>query len=252
MSKRTLSYVWIVICTGAILTLVAPFRYYLCKLGFYVNQIEEANLILKEENQEFLELLETMSAVIDVYDVYTYGQSAQVAEYAAAIAEKMNLSPEEQAVVARAALVYDIGKVGISDSTSAELGILTDEEHNGMERYPVIGAQMVAQKGLQELVPLVRHQHERWDGSGYPDGLKGEEIPVGARILALADTLDAMFSDHPYGSTRSFREAMAEVARSSGKQFDPDVVAAFLAVAKEKAGNFFVDSAATVDRSIYK
>jgi HD-GYP domain-containing protein (c-di-GMP phosphodiesterase class II) len=154
-------------------------------------------------------------------------------------------------VVVRAALVHDIGKVGIVDSITAKTGRLTDEEYNVMRRHPAIGAQIVGQmKGLQELTPLVRHHHERWDGGGYPDGLEGAEIPLGARILALADTLDAMFSDRPYRSTRSFREVVEEIVCSSGEQYDPDVVAAFLVLAKEKGRDFFANSAASVDRAV--
>jgi HD-GYP domain-containing protein (c-di-GMP phosphodiesterase class II) len=105
-------------------------------------------------------------------------------------------------------------------------------------------------KGLHELVPLVRHHHERWDGKGYPDGLAGAEIPLGARILALADSVDAICSDRPYRPTRSFREVMAEVPRCSDKQFDPAVVKAFLAVVEEKGQSFFKNSAVTVDRAV--
>ena len=231
-----------------VLTTSYSFRLYVDNMKGYVDQLEEVNLTLEKGN---LELLETLGAVIDAYDVYTYGHSTQVAVYAGAIAEKMNLPPEEKAVVVRAALVHDIGKVGIVDTITSKMGMLTDEEYNVMRRHPVIGAQIVGQmKGLQEFTSLVRHHHEHWDGSGYPDGLEGHEIPLGARILALADALDAMLSDRPYRSTRSFREVMQEVTQSSGKQFDPDVVAAFFAMAEEKDRYFFVNSAATVDRSV--
>ena len=224
------------------------FRLYVGNMKGYVDQLEEVNLTLEKAN---LELLETLGAVIDAYDVYTYGHSTQVAVYAGAFAEKMNLSPKEQAVVVRAALVHDIGKVGIVDSITAKTGKLTTEEYNAMKRHPVIGEEIVGQMtGLQELVPLVRYHHERWDGRGYPDGLEGEEIPVGARILALADTLDAMLSDRPYRATRSFREVMDEVTRCSGGQFDPDAVVAFVAVAEEKDRAFFKNSAATVDGTV--
>jgi putative nucleotidyltransferase with HDIG domain len=231
-----------------VLTTGYAFRLYVDNMKGYVDRLEEVNLTLEESN---LELLETLGAVIDAYDVYTYGHSTQVAVYAGAIAEKMNLSPKEQAVVVRAALVHDIGKVGIVDSITAKTGRLTDEEYNVMRRHPAIGAQIVGQmKGLQELTPLVRHHHERWDGGGYPDGLEGAEIPLGARILALADTLDAMFSDRPYRSTRSFREVVEEIVCSSGEQYDSDVVEAFLVLAKEKGRDFFANSAASVDRAV--
>ena len=101
--------------------------------------------------------------------------------------------------------------------------------------------------GLQEMVPLVRHHHERWDGRGYPDGLHNTEIPLGARILAVADTLDAMCSDRPYRPTCSFEEVQREMDRCAGVQFDPVVIRAFQAMAKEKGPEFFRNSALAVD-----
>ena len=231
-----------------ILSITYSLRLYVANMKVYVDKLEQANLVLEEAN---LGLLETLGAVIDAYDVYTYGHSTQVAVYAAAIAEKMDLLPEGELVVVRAALVHDIGKVGIMDSITSKLGLLTDEEYNLMKRHPIIGAEIVGQmRGLQELVPLVRHHHERWDGGGYPDGLKGEKIPLGARILTLADSLDAMFSDRPYRRTRGFKEVMEEIVECSWAQFDPNVVKAFFAVAEEKGKDFFKNSAATVDRTV--
>jgi putative nucleotidyltransferase with HDIG domain len=216
----------------------------------YVNKLEELNRSLDEANRG---LLETLGAVIDAYDVYTYGHSTQVAVYAEAIAEKMGLTRDEQAAVIKAALVHDIGKIGVVDSIFSKESAPTDEEWNLVQRHPIIGAEIVGRmKGLQELVPLVRHHHERWDGRGYPDGLEGEEIPLGARILALADSLDAMCSDRPYRRTRSFKEVMEEIAECSGTQFDPDVVKAFFAVARENGRDFFKNSAVTVDKVLQK
>jgi len=226
------------------------FRLYVANTKDYVNRLEEVNRSLDEAN---LGLLETLGAVIDAYDVYTYGHSTQVAVYAGAIAEKMNLPAEEQSVVVKAALVHDVGKIGVMDSIFSKGGPLTDEECNLVRRHPIIGAEILGRtKGLQELVPVVRHHHERWDGGGYPDGLEGEEIPLGARILALADTLDALCSDRPYRRTRSFKEVMEEIAECSGTQFDPDVVKAFFAVAEERDRDFFKNSAVTVDKVLRK
>jgi putative nucleotidyltransferase with HDIG domain len=224
------------------------FRLYVNHTKVYVNKLEEMNDSLDEVN---LGLLETLGAVIDADDVYTYGHSAQVAVYAGAIAEKLGLPREEQAVIVKAALVHDIGKVGVMDSIMGKQGPLTDEEYGVLKRHSIISAEIVGRmKGLHELVPLVRHHHERWDGKGYPDGLAGAEIPLGARILALADSVDAICSDRPYRPTRSFREVMAEVPRCSDKQFDPAVVKAFLAVVEEKGQSFFKNSAVTVDRAV--
>jgi putative nucleotidyltransferase with HDIG domain len=224
------------------------FRLYVANTKVYVDKLQDMNRSLGEVN---LSLMETLGAVIDAYDVYTYGHSNQVALYAGAIAEKMNIPPDEQAIIVKAALVHDLGKVGILDSIVSKPEKLTDEEYNILRRHPLIGAQILGRtKGLQEVVPLVKYHHEHWDGGGYPTGLKGEAIPIGARILGLADALDAMLSDRPYRPTRSLNAVMEEIERYSGKQFDPKVAAAFFAVVREKGSDFFKNSAAIVDSKI--
>ncbi len=195
------------------------FRLYVNHTKGYVEQLERLNRNLDDLN---LGLLETLGAVIDADDVYTYGHSAQVTVYAEAIAQKMNLPRETQMTIVKAALVHDIGKIGVMDSIIGKPGPLTTEEFNLMKRHPLIGAEIVERmNGLQDLVPLVRNHHERWDGSGYPDGLASTAIPLGARVLAVADAVDAMCSDRPYHPVRTFREVVEEVQRGSGRQFDP-------------------------------
>lgn len=221
------------------------FRLYIANTRVYVNQLEELNKDLDDAN---VGLLETLGAVIDADDMYTYGHSAQVAIYAEALAERLGVSKSEQILIVKAALVHDVGKVGIKDTIIGKQGRLTDEEYKVVKRHPVIGAEIVGRmKGLQELVPLVRHHHERWDGRGYPDGVGGEEIPMGSRILALADTVDAMYSDRPYRMTRNLKEVIDEVVRCSGTQFDPKVVEGFLELVQDKPAGFFKNSAVTVD-----
>jgi putative nucleotidyltransferase with HDIG domain len=224
------------------------YRLYIHHTRRYVDQLEEMNRNLDELN---MSLLETLSSVIDADDIYTSNHSTYVAEYTEAIARKMNLPYEEQLRVKKAALVHDIGKVGVKDSIIGKQGRLSDEEYNIVKRHPVIGAEIIGRmKGFQSLVPLVRHHHERWDGKGYPDGLKGEEIPLGTRIIALADALDSMLSDRPYRATRSFRDILDEIERCSGSQFDPAVVKAFFEVVEEQERGFFKNSAALVDRAV--
>jgi putative nucleotidyltransferase with HDIG domain len=230
-----------------ILATTYSLRLYAANMKVVVNQLEEMNRTLYETN---LGLLETLGAVIDADDLYTYGHSAQVSVYAGAIAEKMGLSSRAQSLVIRAALVHDIGKVGVMDSLISKPGPLTVDEYHIVKRHPVIGAEIVGRtKGLRELVPLVRHHHERWDGTGYPDGLAGQEIPLGARILAVADCLDAMCSDRPYHPTRHIREVMDTFVKDSGKQFDPQVVKALWAVVEERGPGFLKNSAASVDET---
>jgi putative nucleotidyltransferase with HDIG domain len=216
-------------------------RLYSSKTKIYVNQLENFNF----------ELLQTLGAVIDNYDKYTCGHSETVARYARDIARILCLSKSDQEMVYKAALVHDIGKVGIEDSIISKEGTLTDAEYNIIKRHPVIGAEILSRmEGLAEIIPLVKYHHERWDGRGYPEGLVGEEIPLTTRILTLADTLDVVFSDRPYRATFSFREAKEEILRCSGTQFDPHVVDAFLALVEQEGVDYFKNSAAAVDKAL--
>lgn len=214
----------------------------------YVDQLESANQQLETNN---LSLLQTLASVIDAYDIYTFGHSTQVARYAGAIAAALGLNEDQQAQIVRGALIHDIGKIGVTDAIVGKKGRLTDEEYAALKLHTVIGAEIVNQMPqLRELVPLVRNHHERWDGRGYPDGLKGDENTLGARILCLADSIEAMLSDRPYQSTRSLPAVIEEVKRCSGTQFDPQVVEAFLEVTRRHSSDFFINSASTVARHL--
>ena len=231
-----------------VLATTYSFRLYKTNMKEVLEKLEDTNCILDEAN---LDLLETLGAVVDAYDSYTYGHSTQVAVYAEALAAQLGLAPAERAMIVKAAMVHDIGKVGVMDSIIGKQGPLTDEEFAVLKRHPVIGAEIVGRmQGLQDIVPSVRGHHERWDGKGYPDGLIGTAIPRGARILAVADAVDAMCSDRPYRPLRNFREVVEEVTRCSGQHFDPETVQAFIAIVEEKGPDFFKNSAAMVDRSI--
>ncbi len=224
------------------------FRLYVKNSKVYVNQLECLNRELAQVNDS---LLETLAAVIDAYDVYTRSHSKQVKVYAGDLAERLHLSEAEQARIEKAALVHDLGKVGVMDTIIGKEGKLTAEEYEIVKRHPTIGAEILAQMpGLQDLVTLVRHHHERWDGKGYPDGLKREEIPYGARVLALADTVDAMLSDRPYRPTRSLEEVRAEIIRCSGSQFDPAIAKVFLALMDERGPEYFTNSSSAVEISL--
>jgi putative nucleotidyltransferase with HDIG domain len=224
------------------------FRLYVNHTRVYVNQLEEMNQALDETNTSLLEML---GAIIDADDVYTYGHSNQISIYAGAIAEKMKLGAAERTIVAKAALIHDIGKIGVADSIIGKPGRLTAGEYDLVKRHTLIGAEIVGRmKGLHDLVPIVRHHHEHWDGAGYPDGLAGTAIPIGARIVAVADAVEAMCSDRPYRPSRSLPEVLEEIRRCSGTQFDPDVVGALYAVAQEKGPDFFTNSAAAVDHDL--
>jgi HD-GYP domain-containing protein (c-di-GMP phosphodiesterase class II) len=143
----------------------------------------------------------------------------------------MNLSDADVAIICRGALLHDIGKIGVPDAILNKSGLLDDEERRIMERHPLAGYEMlIGIPYLQDEIPIVLAHQEHWDGGGYPFGLKGNEIPLGARLFAIADTFDALTSDRPYRLGRSCDEALLVIAEEAGRQFDPQAVAAFLAV----------------------
>jgi HD-GYP domain-containing protein (c-di-GMP phosphodiesterase class II) len=157
-------------------------------------------------------------------------------EYAMSIAEKLALTDGEKKALRYAAFLHDVGKIGIHEAILAKEGRLTEEEYRMMQSHPSLGADII--KGvefLEPVVPLVYHHQERYDGKGYPAGLIGEAIPLGARIVAVLDTFDAMTSNRPYRKAMPLEKAIAELRRCAGTQFDPQVVEAFIAVLEEQA-----------------
>jgi HD-GYP domain-containing protein (c-di-GMP phosphodiesterase class II) len=157
-----------------------------------------------------------------------------VCRLASRIGSKMSLPPERMHALVLGALLHDVGKIGVPDLVLQKPGRLTDEEYGVIKRHPVLGAEMLAPvEELAPAVPVVRHHHERFDGRGYPDGLCGEDIPLEARVVSVADAFDSMISDRPYGYEISREAAMKEIERSAGMQFDPRVVRALLEVVWE-------------------
>jgi putative nucleotidyltransferase with HDIG domain len=180
--------------------------------------------------------VETLVRAMQARDRYTSGHSARVSRYALLMADKLHLSTKDKHDLYLAAMLHDIGKIGIPDELLNREGKLNEEQMRQVRSHVSLGASMLKALGeMSPIVPLILHHHEAWDGSGYPDGLKKEEIPLMARILAVADSFDAMTSDRPYRRAMSRAEAIEEIKRFSGKSFDPRVVEAFLAVIKEQA-----------------
>ena len=187
---------------------------------------------LKDES---LPTIQALAAAVDAKDPYTQGHSQRVASYAVALAERTGLTGDEVALVHMTGTLHDVGKIGVPDAILKKPGRLDDEERRIMETHPALGEVIVRKAPkLVAALPGVRHHHERWDGSGYPDGLEGEQIPLLARLLALADTFDAMTSDRPYRKGLSWETALGEVARGAGTQFDPDLVPPFLSLMRER------------------
>ena len=173
-------------------------------------------------------LLRRMSALLEARDPYTHGHSRRVARHAERIALQMGLPREQVAKIRSAALVHDIGKINVPRPILTKPGKLTDSEFALVKRHPGDGAAMVVPLGDADLTAIVRHHHERMDGTGYPDGLAGDDIPIGARVIAVADTFDAITSARAYRKPRTHKQAIEILQREAGTQLDAVAVAAFV------------------------
>ncbi len=186
--------------------------------------IENARLF-KDVQEAYLATVRVLVSRIEEKDPYTHGHTERVAEYAVGIARAMGFTPEEIQTIQFGAILHDIGKVHTEDHILHKAGELTDEEWRMVKAHPIRGADMV--RGiwfLEKATDLVRHHHERVDGKGYPDGLQGDEISVGARIVNVADSFDAMTTDRPYRAGLNVQEAIQQMQDKAGSQFAPDVV----------------------------
>jgi putative nucleotidyltransferase with HDIG domain len=179
--------------------------------------------------KETVEAVLKMAESIDYRDTGTYEHSERLASLCERVAKSLGLTPEHVREVVLASRVHDLGKIGISNEILLKQGPLTLQERQIMEEHPVIGAKILSSySSFKESVEIVRHHHERWDGRGYPDELKGEDIPVGSRIITVVDSFDAMTSDRPYRKGMSVTEAVERLKDGMGTQFDPRVCAAFI------------------------
>jgi len=173
-------------------------------------------------------LLRQLAAALEAQDPFTNGHSRRVARHAAMIAHRMGLPREQVAKIRAAAAIHDVGKLHVPTEILNKPGRLTDEEFAVVKLHPTDGAEMVSVLGDAELTEIVRHHHERLDGNGYPDGLAGDQIPLGARIIAVADTFDAITSVRPYRPAAAHKKALDVIAKEAGSQLDPAAVRAFL------------------------
>jgi putative nucleotidyltransferase with HDIG domain len=188
-------------------------------------ELGEAYAVLE---QSALEAVETLNATVDARDPYTAGHSQRVQEIALAIADELGLDAKERDAIALAGLFHDIGKLGVPDAILTKPAKLTEAEYELMKRHPGDGAAIVAKfSRLQDAVPMILHHHERWDGRGYPHRLAADAIPLGARVVGLADAWDAMTTDRPYHRALHLHEAEEELRSHCGTQFAPTVVDAF-------------------------
>ncbi|MFH1767718.1 MAG: HD domain-containing phosphohydrolase [Candidatus Omnitrophota bacterium] len=177
----------------------------------------------------FLDILITLVSITEAKSSYLKGHSERVSQLSKGIGIKIGLKRDNLEVLEFSGIIHDLGKVGVKDAILDKDGKLTDEEWESIKQHPVIGSDVINKMRLFRLEePIVRSHHERFDGKGYPDGLKGHNIPLGSRIIALADSFDAMVSKRPYRSSLTEDQAVDEIKRNSGTQFDPEIASVFL------------------------
>jgi len=194
-----------------------------------VTELREKNIVLEKAAKEIRQLndglLDTLAEIIDLRDPYVLGHSKRVTNYATMIAEKMGLNPKQVELIRKGSLLHDIGKLGISMDILGKPARLSHQEYEEVKQHSEIGARVLEMNpSLRMLLPIVRHHHEFYSGQGFPDGLAGHQIPIEARIVSVADAMDAMASDRPYRKARSKQYIIDEIKKFAGTQFDPKIV----------------------------
>ena len=198
-----------------------------------MDEIKKINEKLEDSKEQleqaYLDMIQTLRYTVEAKDSYTRGHSDRVSEYSVLIGEKLGLSEEQIKTLRIGGLFHDIGKIGIPDSILLKPAKLTDDEYSQIKNHPSIGAHILGNATIfKEIIPIVKHHHEKYDGNGYPSRLKGEEIPYMARIAAVADTFDAMTSRRSYRGPIDIEHVKEEIKRCEGTQFDPQIAEAFL------------------------
>ncbi|MFQ5681111.1 MAG: HD domain-containing phosphohydrolase [Candidatus Omnitrophota bacterium] len=216
-----------------------------------LEELKEENVILEKRVEErtrdlkglyhkmqlaYMATIKALAQALEARDHYTHTHSQKVTRYAVDIARQIGLSKPEIETLKEACQLHDLGKIGVHDYILNKTGGLTEEEWEEIKLHSSKGADILGPLTfLKDVIVLIRQHHERYDGRGYPDGLKGEEIKLGARIIAVADAFDAMTSDRPYRKGHSREYAISQLKQGSGRQFDPRIVRAFLSVLNEAA-----------------
>jgi len=209
---------------------IAQAKERLCML--HVAEMDELYDVLKKQvkdlqaahfaNQKiFMATIETLALTLEAKDIYTQGHSSRVAEYAVSLANKLGVDKTFTEQARLAASLHDLGKIGITEKVLNKPGTLTDLEFKLIKSHPITAVKILTPLELTyDILPFIKHHHERYDGNGYPDRLKGENIPFGARLIAIADSFDAMTSDRPYRKALTIEIALSEIEKGAGTQFD--------------------------------
>ncbi|HKP52104.1 MAG TPA: diguanylate cyclase [Chloroflexia bacterium] len=258
IAYTAIGVVGVVVFTLPVVMMRVAQKQYVEKTQDSMQELKRMNVQLALANEEVVsahaamqhlndELFFTLSKLIDARDPYVGNHASKVADYAVAIAVELGLSQDRMEPLRQAGFLHDIGKIALSEEVLHKPSKLTDEEYEYVKTHAALGGEFLEMcGGLRHLVPFVRHHHERWDGRGYPDCLKGEDIPLEARILSVCDSAEAMASDRPYRKGMSLQEVINEVRRCAGTQFDPDVAEAFAQIAEREREEFVTNSAASV------
>lgn len=204
------------------------------KIGQYFSVLHDLRSEINNSEEELAKFAKLMLVIINAKDKYTYYHTENVVKFSTSLANAMGLSTEEIKLIALGATLHDIGKVEVEKNILTKNGPLTEPEWRVIKQHPIWGAEMMALlKELNGVELLVRHHHERFDGKGYPDKLSGSNIPIGARIIAVADSFDAMTTNRPYKKALTIPEALLELEKNSGTQFDPEIVKVFLEIVND-------------------
>jgi len=254
-----LFYSYVTVGTFSVIILLVPLAMlhfgqyqYIKATQSMVDQLNANNQTLTNRNQEVQrlndELLLALASTIDLRDPFVVEHSRHVARYAAIIAQELGLTQPQIHLVYQAGLIHDIGKLAIPEAILFKPGRLTQDEYEVIKEHVTVGADLLNDfQSLQSVATFVRYHHERYDGRGYPDGLKGDEIPLEARILALSDAVEAMASDRPYRRGSTVAAILKEIQNEAGSQFDPSVVQAFVTVVQREGDATIINSARNIE-----
>ena len=205
----------------------------------YTSILDELKNDIEDEHIDIITSIKTLISVINAKDKYTYGHVERVVIYSRLLADKLELNEKDKKDLIYGAYMHDIGKINIPKEILNKNMPLTPEEWEIMKQHPLNGVEIIKPvESLKEIIPLILHHHERYDGKGYPDNLKGDNIPYLVRMLTVVDSFDAMTSSRPYNKRKTYKEAIEELKKCSGTQFDKDIVDAFIQVIMENENGF--------------